>query len=270
MLNPARQPNRTFLTGTSAVTPPIRVTIWNEFVHELNSELVRSIYPYGIHRTIHDALAQKLAHRVTLHTATLEQPDHGLPASVLDTTDVLVWWGHLAHDQVADEVVARIVRRIWEGMGLVALHSAHLSKIFTRLMGTSCMLRWRDTGETERLWIVDPSHPIVDGIDAEFVELPTAEMYGEFFDIPTPDEVIMISWFDGGEVFRSACTFRRGKGRIFYFRPGHETFPIFHHSSVQQILANGVCWVAPRGSAYLGDGRQIKSPLSPIRRDSCN
>lgn len=134
-------------------------------------------------------------------------------------------------------------------------------------MGTSCQLRWRDTGETERLWIVDPSHPILDGIQQEYVELPTTEMYGEFFDIPAPDELIMISWFEGGEVFRSGFTMRRGKGRIFYFRPGHETFPIYHHPAVRRILANGVQWAAPRGAMYFGEGRHIEQPLNPIRTD---
>jgi trehalose utilization protein len=165
---------------------------------------------------------------------------------------------------VDDRVVQSVHQRVLEGMGLLALHSAHASKIFVRLMGTSCMLRWREAGERERLWVVNPSHPIVEGIDDEFFELDSTEMYGEFFDIPAPDELITISWFEGGEVFRSGCTFRRGKGKIFYFRPGHETFPIYYHPVVRRMVANAVRWAAPSGSRYFGQGRQIPQPLSPI------
>jgi trehalose utilization protein len=243
--------------------PPIRVTVWNEFVHERQNERVREIYPAGIHRAVANGLEQELGGTVQVQVATLDEPEHGLSVERLEATDVLIWWGHLAHDRVSDEVVRRAQQRVWQGMGLLALHSAHLSKLFTRLMGTSCMLRWRDTGEKERLWIVNPSHPIVEGFDQEYFELPAAEMYGEFFDIPTPDELITISWFAGGEVFRSGCTFCRGKGRIFYWRPGHETFPIYYNPSVLKILANAVRWAAPRGARYFGEGRQIANPVEP-------
>jgi trehalose utilization protein len=248
------------------VQTPIRVTIWNEFVHEHKNSAVRQIYPDGIHQALASGLKQHLGDSIEVVTATLDQPEHGLSQDCLDQTDVLLWWGHLAHDQVADHIVQRAQRRIWQGMGFIPLHSAHLSKLFTRLMGTSCMLRWRDTGERERIWIVNPSHPIVEGISEEFFEIPTAEMYGEFFDIPAPDELITISWFEGGEVFRSGCTFRRGKGRIFYWRPGHETFPIYHHPVVLQVLSNAVRWAAPGGARYFGDGREIRQPLSPWNR----
>jgi trehalose utilization protein len=182
----------------------------------------------------------------------------------LAATDVLIWWGHAAHDRVSDDVAANVQRRVLEGMGFVALHSTHASKVFRRLLGTSCMLRWREAAERERLWIVDPSHPIVDGLAGEFFELTRTEMYGEHFDIPAPDELILISWFEGGEVFRSGCTFRRGKGKIFYLRPGHETFPIYYDPNIRRILANAVLWAAPCGSPYVGRGRNITQPLSPI------
>jgi trehalose utilization protein len=149
-------------------------------------------------------------------------------------------------------------------MGLVVLHSAHNSKIFKRLMGTTCMLRWREAAEKERVWIVDPGHPIVQGIGDEFFEIEHSEMYGEHFDIPQPDELFAISWFEGGEVFRSGCTWRRGKGKVVYFSPGHETFPIYHNPNVQRIIANAVRWATPSGGLYLGKGRNIKQPLSPI------
>lgn len=243
---------------------PLRVTVWNEFVHEREKDHVRQIYPDGIHSTIATALEQRLGEAVTVKTATLDQPEHGLTEAILQATDVLLWWGHALHERVEDQVVDRVHQRVLAGMGLIPLHSAHLSKIFVKLMGTSCMLRWRDAGERERLWIVNPSHEIVAGIEDEFIELPSTEMYGEYFDIPAPDELITISWFEGGEVFRSGMTFRRGKGRIFYFRPGHETFPIYHQPIVQQILANGVLWAAPNGARYFGEGRHVPVSLHPI------
>jgi len=243
---------------------PIRVTVWNEYIHERTSNEVAKIYPHGIHATIAASLRERLGADVLVRTATLDEPEHGLTDAVLADTDVLTWWGHAAHERVTDEVVERVQRRVWQGMGLITLHSAHNSRIFRRLMGTSCMLRWREAGERERLWIVDPSHPIVEGLTGECFELEHTEMYGEFFDIPPPEELIFISWFEGGEVFRSGCTFRRGKGKIFYFRPGHETFPIYHNDNVQRVIANAVRWAAPSGSPYFGDGRNIAEPLSPI------
>lgn len=245
---------------------PIRVTVWNEFVHEKTNPAVTQVYPQGIHAVIADGLRKSLGAAVEVRTATLEEPEHGLSDEVLASTDVMLWWGHAAHDQVADSVVAQVHRRVLEGMGLLVLHSGHLSKIFRTLMGTTCMLRWREAGELERLWIVSPGHPLVEGIDDEYFELPATEMYGEFFDIPQPDELVMVSWFEGGEVFRSGCTFRRGKGKIFYFRPGHETYPIYHNAQVQRILANGVQWARPTSGPVRLDGRNITEPLSPIRR----
>lgn len=242
----------------------VRVTVWNEFLHEKASAAVAAIYPQGIHAAIAAGLRERLGDAVSLRTATLDEPEHGLTGEALAATDVLVWWGHAAHQRVRDDVVDRVQQRVLEGMGLLVLHSGHLSKIFCRLMGTSCKLRWREAGERERLWIVDPSHPILDGFEGEYFELAHTEMYGEYFDIPPPTEIVLISWFEGGEVFRSGCTFRRGKGKIFYFRPGHETFPIYHDPNVRRLLANAVRWLAPSGSTYHGQGRRVEPPLSPI------
>ena len=236
----------------------IRVTVWNEFVHERERDDVAQLYPAGIHGAIKLGLEESLGEQVEVTTATLDQPDHGLTAHQLTNTDVLIWWGHMAHDQVADEIVDRVHNRVLEGMGLIALHSAHASKIFQRLMGTGCMLRWRDSGEKEKVWVVDPSHPITAGISGEHFEIAKAEMYGEFFDVPVPDELIFISWFAGGEVFRSGCTWRRGKGKIFYFRPGHETFPIYYQPEIKRVLANAVCWAASSGTEYYGEAREIR------------
>lgn len=228
----------------------IHVTIWNEFVHERDNPEVAAIYPHGIHQAIADGLNELMPDILEVTTATLDQPDQGLSDARLATTDVLFWWGHAAHDQVEDALVDRIQQRVLEGMGLVVLHSGHDSKPFKRLMGTNCQLRWREAGERERLWIVAPGHSMVDGIDAEYLELEQTEMYGEQFGIPTPDELIMISWFEGGEVFRSLCTWSRGKGKVVYFRPGHETYPIYFHEQVRLILTNAAIWAAPSGIPY--------------------
>jgi trehalose utilization protein len=127
----------------------------------------------------------------------------------------------------------------------VALHSAHYSKIFRRLLGTTCSLTWREAGERERVWNCAPGHPITRGI-GDYFELEASEMYGEPFGIPAPDQQILISWFKGGEVFRSGCTWTRGNGRVFYFSPGHETYPIYHQEPVQRILRNAATWAAQR------------------------
>ena len=223
------------------MTTPIRVTVWNEYRHEQTNEQVRTIYPAGIHNAIADPLREQ---GFAVGTATLDEPSHGLTEDVLNATDVLVWWGHKAHQEVDDAIVEKVVERVWNGMGLIVLHSGHFSKVFKRLMGTSCDLKWREAGENERLWVVNPSHPIVDGI-GEFIDLEHEEMYGEHFDIPAPDELVFLSWFKGGEVFRSGCTFRRGRGKIFYFRPGHETHPTYHNEQIQKVIANAVKWVNP-------------------------
>ena len=226
------------------MNPPLRVRIWNEFVHERENASVAAIYPSGIHEAIASFL--RPCPDLEVSTATLDEPEHGLSESVVNATDVLLWWGHAAHERVDDEVVLRVQRRVIEGMGLIVLHSGHNSKIFKRLMGSSCMLCWREAGERERVWVVNPGHPVTEGI-GEYIELEQSEMYGEPFGIPTPDEQVFISWFQGGEVFRSGCSWMRGSGRIFYFSPGHELYPIYHHPQIQRVLVNAVRWARPRG-----------------------
>jgi trehalose utilization protein len=219
----------------------INVLVWNENRHEQKEEKVRAVYPNGIHGAIADFLNGE---EFKVKTATLDEPEHGLSDAVLQETDVLVWWGHLAHGEVEDSIVEKVKQRVLDGMGLIVLHSGHFSKIFKVLMGTSCDLKWREADEKERIWIVDPSHPITEGL-GEYIELEQEEMYGEHFDIPAPDELVMLSWFEGGEVFRSGCTYKRGKGKIFYFRPGHETYPTYYHKEVQQVIKNAVKWAKP-------------------------
>ena len=223
----------------------IRVTVWNENVHEQEEgirDAMRPFHPNGLHNTVAD-IVKELGDAVTVRTATLDQPEQGLPEEVLNSTDVLIWWGHAAHQRVDDALVTRIQERILKGMGLIVLHSGHHSKIFRRMLGTSCNLRWRDN-TYERMFCTDPGHPIAKGIPASF-ELGTEECYAEYFDIPKPDSVVFEGWFDIGEVFRSGCTFTRGYGKIFYFQPGHETNGSFRNPYVRRIIQNAVEWAAP-------------------------
>lgn len=219
----------------------LRVTVWNEGLHEKRDRAIAKIYPEGIHGAIANGLR---AHGLEVRTATFEQREHGLSDAVLAETDVLTWWGHLAHEKVDERIVTRVQRRVLDGMGLIVLHSAHHSQIFKRLMGTSCDLKWREADDTERLWVVEPGHPIAEGI-GEYIELERDEMYGERFDIPQPDALVFVSWFTGGEVFRSGCCFQRGRGKIFYFRPGHETYPTYHNPQIIRVIANAARWAAP-------------------------
>ncbi len=242
----------------------LNVTIYNEFVHEKKNEFVAKIYPEGIHGAIGNHL--KKEGDLNVQYATLDMPEHGLTEEVLNNTDVLMWWGHIAHDKVDDAVVDRVQARVLDGMGLVVMHSGHYSKIFKRLMGTSCGLCWREANEKERLWVINPNHPITAGI-GRYIEIPNAEMYGEQFDIPDPDELLFISWFEGGEVFRSGAVWHRGRGRIFYFRPGHETHPIFYHEDVLKVLTNGVRWSAFQGNNEamgIAGCYNIKEPLEQL------
>ena len=224
------------------------VVVWNEGVHEVRNEpmTIGEMYPRGIHGAIAESLAGYFPGS-DITTATLADPEHGLTEERLAGTDVLLWWGHIAHGEVSDDVVDRVHRHVLGGMGLVVLHSGHFSKILTRLLGTTCSLKWRNDGERELVWTVKPSHPIAAGIESPIV-IPEQEMYGELFDIPEPDDLIFISSFEGGEVFRSGVTFSRGRGRIFYFSPGDQEYPVYHHPQVQRVLANAVDWVAQPGA----------------------
>jgi len=231
-----------------------KVTVWNEGKHEKISKEIRELYPDGMHHAIAKYLKEK---GLSVKTATLDEPEHGLTNDVLADTDVLTWWGHMAHHEVSDKVVERVYRRVMDGMGLIVLHSGHMSKIFRKLMGTGCMLNWREAGEKERIFVVEPGHPIANGLPASF-EIEHEEMYGEFFDVPAPETLVFISWFKGGDVFRSGCCYRRGKGKIFYFRPGHETYPTYYHPQVLQVIYNAILWAAP------GSGPAIQTGHCPV------
>ncbi|MCP2031040.1 trehalose utilization protein [Okibacterium sp. HSC-33S16] len=225
----------------SNTTSPIRVVVWGENRHEQEQPEIAEIYPDGMHNTIREGIEENLGSAASVTTVTLDDPEHGLTDEVLRNTDVLVWWGHAAHGEVSDEVVDRVHRHVLAGMGLLVLHSGHWSKIFGKLMGTSCTLRWRSEQDRELVWTVDPTHPITQGVPHPFI-IPQQEMYGEFFDVPAPDELIFLSTFSGGEVFRSGMTYKRGFGKIFFFSPGDQDYPVYHQKEVRRVIANGVEW----------------------------
>jgi len=220
----------------------IKVLIWNEFLHEQEDAKIKEVYPEGIH----NALKQELSvdEELEITTATLEMPNHGLSEEILQNTDVLIWWGHMAHVRVKEEIAEMVAKHVRLGMGFIVLHSGHHSKPFRKLVGTTGNLSWREIGESERVWIIDPNHPICQGV-GRFIDIPKEEMYGEPFDIPVPDELLMIGWYKGGEVFRSGCVFKRGNGKIFYFQPGHEEYPTYHIPQVVQVIKNAVHYVKP-------------------------
>lgn len=236
---------------------PIRALVWGENVHEQKNRFVADNYPRGMHGQIAALLSEDK--NIVASTATLQEPEHGCSEARLAETDVLLWWGHAAHEKVDDAIVERVARRVWEGMGLIVLHSGHFSKIFKRLMGSPCALHWREAGERERLWVVNPGHPIAKGLGPYF-ELEYEEMYGEPFSVPEPLETVFVSWFQGGEVFRSGLTYRRGAGNIFYFRPGHETYPTYHDKTVGQVLRNAVNWAHNREK----HSELLSAPNTPV------
>ena len=219
----------------------IRVLVWNEFRHEKTKESVMAVYPDGIHTTIANFLR---CDDIEVKTATLDEDNCGITKEILDETDVLIWWGHMAHKYVPDEVANLVRDAVNSGMGAIFLHSGHHSKPFKALMGTPCNLCWRETGDSEILWVIDPSHPITQGID-RCIKLEHEETYGEPFSIPNPDKVLFIGSYSGGEVFRSGCLFDRGNGKVFYFQPGHETYPIYHNPEIQTVIRNAVRFLAP-------------------------
>jgi trehalose utilization protein len=239
----------------------IRVTVWNEFRHEKEDAHIAAVYPDGIHGAIAQGLEANSDFEI--RTATLDEREHGLTQAVLDSTDVLIWWGHRAHGSVQDEIVERVHKRVLSGMGLVVLHSGHHSKIFKKLMGTTANLKWREANDKERLWVVNPGHPIVEGI-GEYIEIEEEEMYGEYFDIPQPDELVFVSWFSGGEVFRSGCCFTRAKGKIFYFRPGHESYPTYFNEQVRKVIGNAVRWTNGAGGPVPNYG--LNGPIAPLEQ----
>ena len=236
----------------------MNVLIYNEFLHERESEAVRKIYPDGIHGAIKDGISSDA---LSVRCITLDNVSE-ITDELLQDTDVLLWWGHIAHDRVPDEVANAVVRAVLRGMGAIFLHSGHESKAFKLLMGTPCSLTWREDGDRELVWVCDPTHPIAKGL-GRFINIEHEETYGEPFDVPTPDELVFISSFSGGEVFRSGCCYKRGYGKIFYFRPGHESFPIYYHPDVIKVINNAIEWARPTLRRMDLSSPGVKPPLAP-------
>jgi trehalose utilization protein len=242
----------------------IRTLIWHEHRHEKKNKLVASIYPGGMDGALAKAF-EGLKEFTVSRARQDDDEEHGLSQKRLDDTDVLLWWAHMAHGEVKDAIVERVVKRVHEGMGLIVLHSGHYSKVFKRLMGTPCSLKWREAGENERIWIMNPNHPIAEGLP-EQIFIEHEEMYGEPFSIPEPQETVMISWFEGGEVFRSGVTYTRGAGKIFYFRPGHEAYPTYHNKQVLQVIRNATRWAHNPAKPWVGiyDAPNVPHDKAPV------
>ena len=215
----------------------MNIIIYNEGIHD-KQDWMKPIYPDGIHGAIKQGI--KGEHNITV--VTLDNITD-ITRELLADTDVMIWWGHAAHHLVPDEISTVVTEAVQKGMGFIALHSAHMSKPLRQLLGTSCTLKWRDD-DSERIWVTAPAHPIAQGLPEHF-ELPEEEMYGEYFDIPKPDDVVFMGWFNGGEVFRSGVTFTRGLGKIFYFQPGHEAYPIYYNENIIKVINNAITWAKP-------------------------
>lgn len=216
---------------------PIRVLVWSEFSEP------KEVYPHGIHGAVADAL-NKLD-GVTAATATLDDADQGVSEAALAGADVLAWFGHVKHGAVTDVSVDRIVKHVKErGMGFLGLHSTHFAKPFKALMETECSWRtYVEDGKSAEIHVWDASHPIAQGVP-NFV-IPKEEWYGEPYKVPPPDSVVLVGLYtDRREIARDGMTWTAGKGRVFYFRPGHETFPIYFMPEVQKILGNAARWLA--------------------------
>ncbi len=239
----------------------INVTVWNEFRHEKTDDVCRALYPDGLHTTIKQFLDTDETLNVRL--AALDDPDCGLPDEVLESTDVLIWWGHLHHGEVPEELANKIRDRVWLGkMGFIALHSAHKSKPFRKIIGTNGNLSW-GRNQREVLWNMLPGHPITAGIPDHFT-LESEELYCEPFYIPQPDELIFAGWYEDGCVFRSGACYFRGAGKLFYFQPGHETCRSFFNPYVRKIINNAVHWAVPNPVGYEVPSKCIHLLTKPV------
>ncbi|MBI1353570.1 MAG: trehalose utilization protein ThuA [Acidobacteria bacterium] len=238
------------LPGLSAAPKKVRVLVWSE-----RSEPVE-VYPAGINGEVASIFAADRG--VEVSVANMLDPEQGLSEAALAQTDVLVWFGHRSHADVLPEVVDRVVRRVTaDGMGFLPLHSAHYSLPFVRLMEleaaeqgvrlTGRVGSWgavRNKGEPERVQILLPAHPIAKGLTAFTIE--GTEEYANPFVAPPAEEKVLAGAWEGGEQDGSdGLAWTVGKGKVFYFRPGHETRPIFRQPEVRAVLRNAVLWLAP-------------------------
>jgi trehalose utilization protein len=200
------------------------------------------VYPEGINGAIAKYL--RTLPNLEVRAASINDPEQGIAKSALDSTDVLIWWAHRTHKEIDDGRALEAVRQIRErGLGFIAIHSAHYAKIFKMILDSACDLGgWRVGGKPESLKCVAPTHPIAQGV-GDFT-IPHTEMYNEPFKVPPPEATIFLSTWEGGEEFRSCNTWTAGRGRVVYFRPGHETYPIYFQEKPLRVIANAVLWCA--------------------------
>jgi trehalose utilization protein len=215
-----------------------RVHVWCE------GTAPKAVYPDDVD----GALAAELQKRpgLAVSRGRLSDAESGLPDAVLDATDVLIWWGRLRHDDVPEARARAVVDRVKAGqIGFVALHASHASKPFRGLMGTPCEPgAWRDDGRPEHVAIKAPAHPIARGVTP--FTIPKTASYLEPFAVPEPETVVLVSSWEPGETFRSGLTWTIGRGRVVYFRPGHDAFPVLFHPAVRQVIANAAVWAGTK------------------------
>ena len=270
----------------------VRVLVWDE-------QQPQQKQAYGekfLGETIADYLVAQPG--LTVKTANLDSPEQGLSEVALDSTDVVVWWGHIRNPAVTDALAERVAARVRDGkLSLIALHSSHWAKPFVRLMqdrakadalarvpeAERATAKWEYLNETTLyqaptrgdpltpslaheggIWRLSlplcvfpayrpdgapshvttliPQHPIAAGLPARW-DVAQTEMYDEPFHVPPPDTVVFEERWDKGEHFRSGCVWRVGKGRVFYFRPGHEIYPVYKQAEPLRVIENAVRWL---------------------------
>lgn len=222
----------------------MNITIFNEYHPNEHTGKAEKNYPGGIHIALKSIFESQ---EYDVVTATQEQACNGLTDEILDNTDVLLWWSKNWDNELLNSVADKVVSRIREGMGAVFLHSAKNSKPFLRLTGTTSAtapVSWKEPGESERLFVVSPAHPIAEGIPSGYV-IPNEEPYCEYFDIPKPDDIVFLGGFGNGMCIRAGVTFTRGAGKIFFFQPGHDSFPVYNDKVIRRIILNAVNWAKP-------------------------
>lgn len=230
-------------TGNAAAKVQARpcVVVWSE------GTAPKEVYPNDINGAIAEGLKELKGWEVVV--ANLSDPNQGLPDELLNRADVLIWWGHQRHDQVKDPLVSKIVKRVKEdGMGFISLHSSHFAKPNKALMGTACSWgAYVGDSTTLKVTVKDPGHPIAKGVK-EFTIVHN-ERYSDPYAVPTPQSVVFegIATLKDGKVDPSqqGFTWQIGKGKMFYFQPGHETNPVFYDANVGRIMINAVQWAAP-------------------------
>jgi trehalose utilization protein len=244
----------------------VRALVWDENP----PHAPKAIYPDSINGAVAEGLRKFGEGRIEARTANLDDHEQGITEAALAVTDVLLWWGHARHGLVNEQTVALVADRVRnQGMGFVALHSAHYSKTFQAVVGGPGHLKggWRemDPPEPEEIYVTAPWHPIAKGV-TDF-RLEHEEYYGAPFDVPPPLVMVFQSRFPyDGRSFPTGLCWTVGKGidpdftcgpgqgigqgegigRVFYFRPGHETIPTYYDERVQRIITNAVMWCAKK------------------------